>query len=1414
MHTTRTLAALALVGLTLASCGRDPDTITRAPSAGEAMPAPADVALTPAPRPLLTGIGARDATPLAHAPAVAAQPADPFLAWCARAQAGHADPAVGLALAKARRAEMQALIRNDPEAALARAVPWPVRAALPAAIAAELETPVAGMAQLGTVAWVDAERQVAGTERTAAFSDRTYRAYTYGRRTDQGTARPVAVHGVAIGGDLAVHEMPARLLAPGEPRIGQVVGGACPVSGDPAEPDIAAVLGDQVRLLCAEGHIHSLNTAAIADEAQVAFSTGPGGRATGETEVERGWSSGRKRFLYIRARFRDQPGDPCTVDQAQTMFNDAEAALQYWSFGAFQGFDETIMPVTVVLPKTLAEYDTGNDYYSVRSDAIAIAKTLGYAADSYDFHAVRYAGGPGSFGGAAYVGLTGMWMKTNDSGTFAHEVGHNLGLPHANYWGPDTGDPLGPGTNTEYGNRYDTMGSSNAESRRTFGACFKHLLRWLPGSSVAEVHDDAVVTLYPVDHNLILGPTMPQGLRLPGMRDLGDFLAPSWLEYRSIWSDEQDLGVLLTTGDCLIDTTPRSRQGKDDAFIRIGRTFSDPARDLHITPLRVNSTTPQSIDVQVRTGPFPGNDPPIASLTASTTTPAANATVTFTCTASDPDGDTLAYSWDFGADAFGGNAATASRSFANGVYRVLCTVSDMRGRTATASVLLTVGSGGGAISGTVRDQDGQPLSGVLVWNGDTNTSRWRGGRSDSAGAFTVSNTSGNVSLVPLLAGYVVPAATTVASGTTNAQFTLTALPRVALTVVDGLAIEGTANTALIRLSRTGPTTNALDVRVRQLGVYPSPAGTANVDATWNAPATASGFTTLTLPAGAASLDLTITALADSSDEGVEVVLPMLSMPDDDSTPDWYPVYPAVARVDIGNEAGPANDNLANATVLSGAAISLTSQIARSATREANEPLHFHNITTDVNRQSVWYRWTAPADGVVTINAGTGGHTAIYRGSAYGALTLVGSYKSLSPLAAPVTAGTVYSIVYASNSSYGVYNFSLNFLPTATLPTLSWTTATAGTSEGNVALGLAVLASARTTDTAVTLTVGGTLSASERATIATSFVIPAGMTTYAVAVAPNADGVVEPNETVVLTLQAGPGYTLGANPTYTVTVIDSTRPVASIAAISNPIESGPTAGIARVSVTPTTTVNRTVYFSVGGTATAGTDYTALGGSVVVPANQPYIDVSVTPVADGVGDAGETVVITLSDIGNNYQVAPGSVATLTIVESGAALPVVTVAATDASAAEAGTDTGRFTITRTPASGSLTIQAALSGTASSSDYAAITLPITMTGSTATAEVVVTPVNDTAAEAVETVVLTITPSAAYTVGAASSATVTITSDDVVERLIRLTRPTGTAWSVLQPTGANVQQNGDATEIRVLPTQAVVAKPVPAGAG
>ncbi len=107
---------------------------------------------------------------------------------------------------------------------------------------------------------------------------------------------------------------------------------------------------------------------------------------------------------------------------------------------------------------------------------------------------------------------------------------------------------------------------------------------------------------------------------------------------------------------------------------------------------------------------------------------------------------------------------------------------------------------------------------------------------------------------------------------------------------------------------------------------------------------------------------------------------------------------------------------------------------------------------------------------------------------------------------------------------------------------------------------------------------------------------------------------------------------------------------------------------------------------------------------------------------------------------------------------------VTATDASASEAGADTGRYTITRVGnSSQAITVNFSLTGTSThGTDYSNIPLTISFAAGDATPKTVtITPIDDTLVEQDETVILTLVAGNGYFVGTDASATVTIADND-----------------------------------------------------
>jgi hypothetical protein len=229
------------------------------------------------------------------------------------------------------------------------------------------------------------------------------------------------------------------------------------------------------------------------------------------------------------------------------------------------------------------------------------------------------------------------------------------------------------------------------------------------------------------------------------------------------------------------------------------------------------------------------------------------------------------------------------------------------------------------------------------------------------------------------------------------------------------------------------------------------------------------------------------------------------------------------------------------------------------------------------------------------------------------------------------------------------------------------------------------------------------------------------------------------------------------------------------------EAGLTTGQYTVTRTGATTAALTVSYAVTGTATAGSDYAALTGSVQIPVGAASATITVTPIDDLLVEPDETVIATL---GANaaYTVGAASSATVTIQSNDVALPTVTIAATDAIATEAGLTTGQYTVTRTGATtAALTVNYTVGGTATAgSDYVTLPGSVQIPAGATSATITVTPIDDTAVEPAETVVVTLGANAAYTLGAAASATVTIQSNDVVAAVTLTVASTNPANGIL----------------------------------
>jgi hypothetical protein len=372
--------------------------------------------------------------------------------------------------------------------------------------------------------------------------------------------------------------------------------------------------------------------------------------------------------------------------------------------------------------------------------------------------------------------------------TAGHEYGHNFGLWHANYWRTDSTFPVGrdsvPGGYVgdgsgdewlEYGHRFSLMSAQftsefdNAAIPH-FSVVEKFRLDWLTASSglatlASTPSTGTTVRLYRQDHPSAVN---TRGLRidLPASDYTSQFDTSKrryWLSYRRAFTSgtagaysphgievEWARNSYGSDGAIQLDLTPFTRNAtdfynkanppsnywtidntdKEDAQLPLGLTYSDPAAGIHFTPVAtgdddgVANNGNEWIEVDVRLGAFPGNRPPSVTLSASTTTPAVNGSVTFTAHATDPDGDALSYWWDFGDNTVHVPALdnpSPSKSWSAAAVRVVrVVVSDRKGGQTVAQLPVTIGAPANTaqILGRVL-HGGQPVVGARVHVGST-----------------------------------------------------------------------------------------------------------------------------------------------------------------------------------------------------------------------------------------------------------------------------------------------------------------------------------------------------------------------------------------------------------------------------------------------------------------------------------------------------------------------------------------------------------------------------------------------------------------------------------------------------------------------------------------------------------------------
>jgi hypothetical protein len=195
----------------------------------------------------------------------------------------------------------------------------------------------------------------------------------------------------------------------------------------------------------------------------------------------------------------------------------------------------------------------------------------------------------------------------------SHEMGHGLGVMHANGWNCGESILYGDCTHVEYGNHFDIMGSGYTATH--FNAFYKELLGWIVPSKIIDITTSGRYTLNALES----GVSAKQAAKI---KKIDGFARPFYLELRKGLGFDSALNlphlelnqnglfvnrIINPDSDYgfprLLDMNPTSLDWWDDAFQATLNTnqpvFSDPATGISIGPIVATSNESITFDVSI-----------------------------------------------------------------------------------------------------------------------------------------------------------------------------------------------------------------------------------------------------------------------------------------------------------------------------------------------------------------------------------------------------------------------------------------------------------------------------------------------------------------------------------------------------------------------------------------------------------------------------------------------------------------------------------------------------------------------------------------------------------------------------------------------------------------------------------------------
>jgi hypothetical protein len=358
-------------------------------------------------------------------------------------------------------------------------------------------------------------------------------------------------------------------------------------------------------------------------------------------------SMGTKKLIFYRVRFPDDEEDPISLEESNQTLAEANMIYTRISKGKFQ-LAWTVSPI-LSLAKGRDSYEGGGGFDRFIDAVRAAGRAAGYNYLDYDLDIARHSGVPGFMGGNANLGTRGAQVQAAGAVVIVHELGHNLGLNHANLWVtgqpglgnaspplpsnfPGTPDPrsipiypdsllghesiIGPGYSAEYGDLFDIMGSGGVE----FSAVYRSQLGWLSDEEI--VSAPIGLSTHRIQGTDGALSALRRAIRVPAHANTPLADREYWIQLPSIetnvtifpgvqirWADRSDghsAALLLSPAA----SAPGVNNG---VMLAPGKTFSDFPSQIHITVLNtIGEGDGRSANVAVYAGR--ANHPPVITL--------------------------------------------------------------------------------------------------------------------------------------------------------------------------------------------------------------------------------------------------------------------------------------------------------------------------------------------------------------------------------------------------------------------------------------------------------------------------------------------------------------------------------------------------------------------------------------------------------------------------------------------------------------------------------------------------------------------------------------------------------------------------------------------------------------------------------